>query len=54
MKTNEHPNPADIIDQKVMGYIFEPDDDEIIFVLEKVNIRVPFSTLVMKYREESI
>ena len=32
----------------------EKEDDDIIFVLEKVNIKVPFSTLIMKYRDDAI
>ena len=55
MKINEHPNPADIMNQKIVGYIYEPEDfDSIIIVLENYNIKVPFSTLIIKSRNEPI
>lgn len=55
MKQNDHPNPADIMNEKITGYIYEPDEtDDIIFVLEKHLIRVPFESLTIKSRDEAI
>ena len=55
MKPNEHPNPADIINQKIVGYIYDEDgDDDLIIVLEKYLIRVPLEAITIKTRDEAI
>lgn len=56
MKVNEHPNPADIMHQKLVGYIYNPEesDDELILVFERHLLKVNLSDITIKTRDEAI
>jgi len=52
MKPNDHPNPADMMNEKLVGYIYEPNEsDDIVLVFEKHLIQIPFDTLVIRKRD---
>jgi len=56
MKPSDHPNPADLMYQKLTGYIYEPEDndDDLILVFERHLLKVKLSEIMIKLRDEAI
>ena len=57
MKPTDSPNPADLIHQKLEGYIYEPEDhedDDLILVFERHLLKVKLSEITIKSRDEAI